>query len=95
MKIEWTEQAQRGWREVAAYIQKEFGRQGYKQFKQRTKENEAYISKFPNGSEIAWVDAETGIEYRWRTIYHRSKVLYFIREEKVMIADFWDVRTSQ
>ena len=38
MTIEWTEQGKRGWREVAAYVKREFGQQGLLLFKQRTKD---------------------------------------------------------
>ena len=95
MKVVWSEQADRGWREIARYISRDFGRYGLKVFKERTKECEAFISKFPKGSNVAWVDEETGIEYRWRSIHHRSKMLYFIDDNKVVIADFWDVRSDK
>ena len=95
MKIVWTEQAKQGWQEVAAYILRDFGRQGFGQFKQRTKESETFISKFPKGCEVAWTDEETGVEYRWCTIYHRSKMLYFVYDEQIFIADFWDVRSNR
>ena len=94
MKIEWTEQAKRGWCEVGTYIKRDFGRQGYLLFKQRTKDNEKYIAQFPNGSEELWKDPSTGIVYRWRSVYRRSIMLYFVDNDKIFIADFWDVRTN-
>ncbi len=95
MKPVWTEQAIRGWQEVASYIRHEFGRQGLKLFKQRTKETEDFISKFPQGSEIAWIDPLTNVTYHWRPIYGRSKMLYFVQDGVVIIADFWDVRSNR
>ena len=92
MKPIWTEQAIRGWKEVAAYILRDFGRLGLKEFKQRTKENEKFIANFPGGCEAAWVDEETGVEYRRCQIYRRSIMLYFVQDGQVYIADFWDVR---
>lgn len=94
MKIEWSEQATRGWKEVAEYIKRDFGCQGLKLFMQRTKEAENFILEFPNGCEEVWKDPKTNVSYRWRTIYGRSKMLYFIQGEKIIIADFWDVRSN-
>lgn len=94
MKIEWTEQGKRGWREVAAYIKRDFGQQGLLLFKQRTKENERFISNYPEGCEVVWTDPETGIDYRWCVVYKRSKMLYFVLDNKIFIADFWDVRSN-
>ena len=94
MKIEWAEQATRGWKEVAKYIKRDFGCQGLKLFKQRTKETEKFILNFPEGSEEVWKDPETNVSYRWCTIYGRSKMLYFVHEDVITIADFWDVRSN-
>ena len=95
MRIEWSEQATRGWKEVATYIKRDFGRQGLLLFKQRTKEAEEFILKFPNGCEEVWRDPETNVSYRWRTIHGRSKILYFVQGEVITIADFWDVRSNR
>lgn len=92
MKPIWTEQAIRGWKEVAAYILQDFGRQGLREFKQRTKDSEKFITNFPRGCEVIWIDEETGVEYHKCQIYRRSIMLYFVKDEQVYIADFWDVR---
>ena len=94
MRIQWSEQATRGWKEVAEYILRDFGRQGFRLFQQRTKESEEFILKFPNGCEEVWTDAESNITYRWRTIHGRSKMLYFVEGDVITIADFWDVRSN-
>ena len=95
MRIEWSEQATRGWNEVATYIKRDFGRQGLRLFKQRTKEAEKFISEFPEGCEEVWKDPETNVSYRWHTIYGRSKMIYFVKDEVITIADFWDVRSNR
>ena len=94
MKIEWTVQGKRGWREVAAYVKREFGQQGLMLFKQRTKDNEKFVSNYPEGCEVVWTDPETGITYRWCVVYKRSKMLFFVKDDKIFIADFWDVRSN-
>ena len=95
MKIEWTEQGKRGWREVAAYVKREFGQQGLQLFKQRTKDNEKFISNYPEGCQEVWTDPETGVVYRWCVVYRRSMMLYFVLDETIFIADFWDVRSNR
>ncbi len=30
----------------------------------------------------------------WRVVYKRSKMLYFVKDDKIFIADFWDVRSN-
>ena len=95
MKPIWTEQALRGWKEVADYILRDFGLHGLRDFKQRTKDNEKFIAQFPEGCEVAWVDEETGVEYRRCQIYRRSIMLYFVLDGQVYIADFWDVRNNK
>ena len=92
MRPIWTEQAIRGWNEVATYILRDFGRQGLKEFKQRTKDNEKFVAQFPGGCEVAWVDEETGTEYHKCPIYRKSIMLYLVEDGQVYIADFWDVR---
>ena len=94
MRIEWSEQATRGWKEVAEYIKRDLGRQGLRLFKLRTKETEEFISKFPEGCEEVWKDPETNVSYRWRGIHGRSKMLYFVQNGVIIIADFWDVRSN-
>ena len=94
MAIQWSEQAKRGWKEVAQYILRDFGLHGLSQFRKRTKENEAFISKFPNACEVVWTDPETGVAYRRCPIYGRSIMLYFVLENEIIIADFWDVRAN-
>lgn len=94
MKPVWTEQAISGWNEVATYILRDFGRLGLKEFKQRTKDNEKFVAKFPGACKVVWKDEETGVEYHQCQIYRRSIMLYFVQDGQVYIADFWDVRSN-
>ena len=95
MRPIWTKQAIQGWKGVAAYILRDFGRQGLKQFKQRSKEAEKFVEKFPGSCKVVWKDEQTGIEYHECPIHRRSIMLYFVEDGKVYIADFWDVRSDQ
>jgi len=93
MRIQWTEQALRGWNEVANYIAEDFGRQGLKLFKKRTKECEEQVVNHPNSGTIEWDDSNETTLYRSILVYRKSKMLYFVLDGTIFIADFWDVRT--
>lgn len=94
MKVVWTEQATRGWREVAKYIVREFGQRGLEQFQLRTIECEDAVAQFPNSGSIEWDDSGETATYRSCIVHRRSKMLYFVKDQIVYIADFWDVRAN-
>ena len=94
MKLEWTDQAIRGWQQVAQYILEDFGQRRLATFQRETEEEEKFISQFPNMGTIAWEDKELSIVYRFRVINGLSKMLYFVSADTIFIADFWDVRQN-
>ena len=94
MRIDWTPIAKLGWQEVADYIHKEFGDKALLEFEKRTYDAEKDISEMPNSGSIAWFDSEENVLYRFKHIYRRSKMLYFVLDNKIFIADFWDVRSN-
>ena len=49
----------------------------------------------PNSGSIEWNDSDETTLYRYRLINRISKMLYFIKENTIYIADFWDVRVPQ
>lgn len=95
MKIRRTQQAIAGFRKVSAYIATSFGGKALKDFRARTREVENAIIQLPNIGTIEWEDMEEGVEYRSMIIYRRSKLLYFVKDEYIYIADFWDVRQDK
>ena len=92
MKLVWTRQATIGWQEVADYIFKEFGEKALLDFVERTRQTEEAIFAMPAAGPIEWDDSKETITYRFRLINRRSKMLYFIENDTIYIADFWDVR---
>ena len=92
MKIVWTRLAANGWQEVATYILQTFGVKALQEFEQRTYEAEKEVSFMPNIGAIEWNDPTTNVIYRYIVINRRSKMLYFIDQDTLFIADFWDVR---
>ena len=95
MKLVWTLQAIEGWQEIADYIFREFGEQALRDFAANTSEEEKHILNMPNSGSIEWNDSDETTLYRYRQINRISKMLYFIKENTIYIADFWDVRVPQ
>ncbi len=95
MKLKRTPQAIIGFRGVSLYIIESFGETALREFRQRTREVEKLIMQMPNIGTIEWEDVKEGVAYRSMTIYRRSKLLYFVKDDTIYVADFWDVRQDK
>ena len=95
MKVVWTKQAMEGWREVADYILQEFGSKAMQDFEERTNEAQEMVAFMPTIGSIEWNDTNDEVVYRYVIVNRRSKMLYFIENETIFIADFWDVRKNK
>ena len=95
MKVIWTPKAVAGWQEVADYILNTFGVDAMIEFESRTYESEANIALMPNIGTIEWNDTIENRVYRYVTIHRRSKMLYYVENNEIYIADFWDVRKNK
>ena len=95
MNIIWTKQAIDGWQEVANYILADFGFQALQSFEERTVEAINTIKLMPNIGSIEWNDSAESVVYRFIVIHRRSKMLYYIENGIIYIADFWDVRKNR
>lgn len=94
MKVIWTPKALKGWQEVADYILDAFGEEAMIEFEARTYEAEKNIALMPNIGAIEWSDMIENIVYRFVTIRRRSKMLYYMENDVIYIAEFWDVRSN-
>ena len=95
MNIVWTPQAVAGWQEVVLYIRDNFGVSVMEDFEKRTLEAEMNISLMPNLGAVEWKDANESVVYRYVIINRRSKMLYYMEDDTIYIADFWDVRKNK
>lgn len=84
-----------GWAEIAEYIHQKFGDFALQDFEERTIQAENEIALMPNSGSIAWEDTTENVTYRYKHIYRRSKMLYFVENDTIVIADFWDVRKDK
>lgn len=96
MKVVWTETALRGFEEIVEYLSRDFGQSKVNQFLIETKKCELLIASHPNSGSIEWRnDSKPAVAYRFYIVGRLSKMLYFIKNETIYIADFWDVRTRR
>jgi len=95
MKVIWTPKALLGWQEVADYILNTFGVDAMLEFETRTYEAEKDIALMPNIGTIEWNDTIENVVYRYVTIHRRSKMLYYVEDNAIYIAEFWDVRKNR
>lgn len=95
MKVVWTKTAVDGWQEVAEYVLDDFGEGALQKFEQQTLEAEKTISLLPNIGSLEWSDMENDVVYRYVTVNRRSKMLYYVANDVIVIADFWDVRKNK
>lgn len=93
MKIRRTSQALSGFREVSSYVLQSFGVNALREFRQRVRETEQTIMQMPNIGTIEWI--EEGVIYRSVTIKRRNKLLYFVKDDYIYLADFWDTRSNK
>jgi len=94
MKVIWTQKAIIGWQQVADYILDSFGVEAMLEFETRTYEAEEDIALMPNIGTIEWNDTIENVVYRYVTINRRSKMLYYVENDVIYIAYFWDVRSN-
>lgn len=95
MKVIWTSKAVAGWQEVADYVFDTFGVEALLDFENRTYEAETDIALMPNIGTIEWNDTVENVVYRYVTIHRRSKMLYYVDNNVIYIAEFWDVRKNR
>ena len=98
MKLIWQEPAKKGRREVAAYIRREFGIKRAKQFRQEVEDTTSRLMSSPYIGKIEPLYAGRPKTYRSVIVNGLNKLVYFVEDNTIVIAAFWDTRrepTSQ
>ena len=94
MKIVRTQRAIDGYREVASYIAREFGRKAVLEFRERVKDWTEAIKRNPKSGSRDLDMSTDEIEYRHVPIYRRSRMEYRVEGDIIYIVDFYDTRHS-
>ncbi len=79
-------------REIARYIRKEFGKNRRDEFIQEVREANQLIGRTPNVGKIEPLLEDEAITYRSYVINHLNKIIYYIEDDHIEVADFWEVR---
>ena len=92
MKTKWHPKARASYHQVARYINSKFGRQARKDFIQRVKTTENQLKRSPDIGQIDPLFEERAKTYRSVIINGLNKLVYFVKDDTIYIAGFWDTR---
>ncbi|MCK8621567.1 type II toxin-antitoxin system RelE/ParE family toxin [Prevotella sp. E13-27] len=92
MRVIWQEPAKVGRRQVAAYIRKEFGTKRAKKFKQEVDDTVKQLMHSPGIGQIDPLFSDRAMTYRSVIINGLNKLVYFVNDDTIYIAGFWDTR---
>lgn len=92
MKVVWQTQAQKGRRQIAAYINRQFGLNRMKMFRQKVDQTVRMLIQSPNIGSIDPLYADRPVLYRNIIINGLSKMVYRIDDDVIHIVGFWDCR---
>ena len=92
MKIVTSAKAKQQLRGTVRYIQREFGRKSAENFVQKVKETKMLLARNPYLGPIEPLLAELPTTYRSIVVARQNKMVYRITDDRIEIADFWDVR---
>ena len=92
MRVEWTDYADSQKEQIADYIRERFGLK-YKRFFIREVDRTAQmLMRSPNIGTIDPLFDDRTITYRSIIINGLSKMVYYIKDDTIYIAAFWDTR---
>ena len=92
MRVKWSERARRQRDEVANYIRQQFGAKRKYKFKQEIRETTDLLKRSPNIGQIDPLFSDRAMTYRSVIINGLNKLVYFVNDDTIYIAGFWDTR---
>lgn len=92
MKVIWHDQAKEALRETATYIRRHFGPQVRESFRNEVDHIQALLTSNPYMGSKEPLLADLTIEYRSFVVNKLNKIVYYVEEDTIHIADFWDTR---
>lgn len=94
MKLIWSVRANKEWKSVAFYIYDEFGKKAAERYLEQTKYWEKKLILFPECGSPEPLLADKQILYRSLIISKHSKIIYYVKNDVILIADVWDMRRN-
>ena len=92
MRIEWNDNAERQKDCIADYIFERFGYDRMRQYLDEVEHTTKQICDYPNLGSIDPLFSERGNVYRSVIVDRLSKLVYYVKEDTIRIAAFWDCR---
>ena len=92
MKVIWLPQARKEVRRIGNYIRRQFGQVSYEKFKQEIRETSHLLGANPNIGIVEPLLSERTVTYHSLVMNELNKIIYFIKDDHIEVADFWDVR---
>ena len=92
MKAIWEPKAKDAKRQIAAYIRSEFGTKRAKKFRQDVDDTVTMLLRTPNIGQIDPLFEGRAKTYRSIIINSLNKMVYYIEDDTVHVAAFWDTR---
>lgn len=92
MRVIWHPQAEDALDQVANYVREQFGAKRMKVFLKEVRSTTKMLSHSPNIGPIDPLFDDRPIAYRYVIINNLSKMVYYIDDDVIYIAAFWDTR---
>ncbi len=92
MEVVWDRGAIEGQRQVAIYIRHKFGTQHARKFIDEVDRIVGILKDNPHIGQIDPLFEERAIAYRSLIIQGLSKLVYYVEDDTIRVAAFWDTR---
>lgn len=92
MKVRWSPDAKERMDETADFIQEYFGLKSKMRFKKEVRRVNDLLKSNPYLGPVEPLLEDLPSEYRSIVVNHLNKMVYYVKDDTIHIADFWDTR---
>ncbi len=92
MELRWVDEAYEAWEATADYILKEWGANALENFVTKTEAWRDILKKSPKIGKIEPLLKNRLTVYRSIVLTPHNKMIYTIKDDIILIVDFWDTR---
>ena len=92
MRVKWSDHALAQRKQVADYIRDNFGARYKIRFLQEVRQTTSMLKRSPNIGGIDPLFSGRAIVYRSVIVNGLSKMVYYVKDNTIRIAAFWDTR---
>ena len=92
MNVIWHKQAREALRETAVYIRKNYGLKVKEIFRNEVDRVESLLQSNPYMGPVEPLLADLPDSFRSIVVNHLNKIVYYVEDDTIHIADFWDTR---